>query len=128
MVDALELTDHLSAEKLPRRPGLRPIYAPNEGRRSRSVARYASAGRKLFAALGAWPWAHAEKEHDYRLPTDWRDRETFQRPFWHWHRRACIDALLAWEAARTGDLGFPKVADLAAARHLYGHGLAVSQR
>jgi hypothetical protein len=128
VADVLELTDHLSSEKLPRRPGLRPIYAPNESRRSRSADRYVTEGRKLFAALGAWPWAHAEKGRRFRPPTDWRDRETFQRPFWDWHHRACVDALLAWEAARTGELGFPKVADFEAARHLYKHGLAASPR
>lgn len=97
------------------------LHAGNN--RSKNADLWATSGRRLLAALGAWPWTHAPHG---RLSRKWRSDKGLYEAFEQWRRRAFVDAQLALEAARTGDLGFPKVADFEAARRLYEHGLAAS--
>jgi hypothetical protein len=60
------------------------------GSESRAVRRYVNGrGAPLLAALGAWPWTHAESG---RLPRGWWTSPTFLEPLAAWHRAAWTDA------------------------------------
>jgi hypothetical protein len=50
--------------------------------RGKTSERWARSGRELLHALGAWPWAHADKGTQ---PPDWRSREDFLWPLVNWH-------------------------------------------
>lgn len=84
---ALGLTDHETAEHV-----------------DASAARtYAALGRKIFAVLGAWPWAHCDGQ---ALPPDWRSSSVFIEPLQEWfisaseeHDVARHNAIAAWHEA-----------------------------
>lgn len=87
---------------------------------ARRTKRHVQRGRELLAALGAWPWVHAEGG---KLPRCWRERKDFEEPLIAWRRRAYIQAQLRLEAARSGDLGIPRVASFDGATRLFEEGL-----
>ena len=72
---------------------------PEQRAFGRRKKRHVQRGRELLAALGAWPWVHAEGG---KLPRGWHEREDFHQPLDAWRRRAYVDAQLRLEAARSG--------------------------
>ena len=57
--------------------------------RSRSARRYVGEGRRLLAALGAWPWCM--DEHG-RLESRWWSRQRYAEALARWHFDAFADA------------------------------------
>lgn len=68
------------------------------GRRLRGAERHRAKGRELLAAIGAWPWAHAETG---RLKQTWRSDRLFIDPLRDWQERACVEIAAKLERCRS---------------------------
>jgi hypothetical protein len=83
---------------------------PSEGRLigntrgSRTAERYVTEGRRLFATLGAWPWAVAEPD---RLPKQWWTLPAFKDSLCTWHREAWLEASAAVKQSSLALNGVP---------------------